>query len=169
MLSIPLLLGVIFAAALLWFWQDSLGARERANFAAQGACERLGLQFLDGTVAFARIALSRDAADRLCLRRTYVFDYTAGNVDRLQGFVLLLGKHVESIGFASEAHTGHAANQTLAVRQDHSDQAQGRDAEPRTVDTQHSKDDKVLDLNEWRQRRRLRQSANEKHHHDTWQ
>jgi len=146
-----------------------LGARERANFAAQGACERMGLQFLDGTVAFARISLSRDAAGRLCLRRTYIFDYTAGSVDRLQGFVLLLGKRVESIGFASEAHTGHAANQTLAVRQAHSDQANNRDDDQRSVDRPHSKDDKVLDLNEWRQRRRLRQSANEKHHHDTWQ
>lgn len=166
MLSIPLLLGVIFAAALLWFWQDSLGTRERANFAAQGACERMGLQFLDGTMAFARISLSRDSAGRLCLRRTYIFDYTAGSIDRLQGFVLLLGKRVESIGFASEVHTGHAANQTLPVHKDH-DRTIVHGDEHSTP--QHPKDDKVLDLNEWRQRRRLRQSNDEKHHNDTWQ
>lgn len=154
MLSIPLLIGVILAAALLWFWQDSLGARERANFAAQAACERMGLQFLDGTVAFSRIAFARDSAARLSLRRTYVFDYTAGSIDRLQGFVLLLGKHVESIGFASDAHTGHAANQSLSVR---------------PIDVDHNAEGKVLDLNEWRQRRRLRQPPPEKHSHDTWQ
>lgn len=166
MLSIPLLLGVIFVAALLWFWQDSLGARERANFAAQGACERMGLQFLDGTVAFANLALSRNSEHRLCLRRTYIFDYTAGSIDRLQGFVLLLGKRVESIGFASDAHTGHAANQSLTSAANNS----ARDRHP---DDQTSgrnvADSKILDLNEWRQRRRLRQSGGEKQSHDTWQ
>ena len=62
--------------AVLWFWQDSLAARESANAAAMEACSGLGLQFLDGTVAFARVALIREAG-RLKLRRTYVFDYTA--------------------------------------------------------------------------------------------
>ena len=55
-----LLTMLILAAAVLWFWQDSLAARESANAAAMDACRRLGLQFLDGTVAFARVALVRD-------------------------------------------------------------------------------------------------------------
>ena len=156
MLSIPLLLGVVFAAVLLWFWQDSLGARERANFAAQAACERLGLQFLDGTVAFSQLKLARDGERRLCLQRTYVFDYTAGSIDRLQGFVLLLDKRVESIGFASDARTGHAANQTLPDRTAPSPNAPEADS-------------KVLDLNEWRQRHRPHHKPPESHSHDTWQ
>ena len=60
---------------------------------------RLGLQFLDGTVAFARVALVREAG-RLKLRRTYVFDYTATSIERRQGFVLLTGRRVESVGYA---------------------------------------------------------------------
>ena len=91
---------IIIAAAVAWFWQDSLAARERANAAATEACERLGLQFLDGTVAFARIALSRGNGGALTLRRTYVFDYTAYSIERRQGFVLLAGRHVESVGYA---------------------------------------------------------------------
>ena len=101
MLSWPLLavlLGVGFAA---WFWQNSLAARERANAAAIDACEQLGLQFLDGTVAFARISIARTDHPVLSLKRTYVFDYTASSIERRQGFVVLLGDHVESIGYAS--------------------------------------------------------------------
>ena len=45
---------LVTAAAVVWFVQDSLAARERANAAAMEACQRLSLQFLDGTVAFAR-------------------------------------------------------------------------------------------------------------------
>ena len=98
-LSWGLLIVMVLAAAVLWFWQDSLAARESANAAAKDACNRLSLQFLDGTVAFARIALVREAG-WLKLRRTYVFDYTATSIERRQGFVLLTGRRVESVGYA---------------------------------------------------------------------
>ena len=94
-----LLTVVILAAVVLWFWQDSLAARESANAAAMEACKRLSLQFLDGTVAFARVALVREGG-RIRLRRTYVFDYTATSIERRQGFVLLTGRQVESVGYA---------------------------------------------------------------------
>lgn len=92
---------ICIAASCAWFWQDSLAARESANAAAMEACQRLGLQFLDGTVAFARLALARDLG-RLKLRRTYVFDYTANSIERRQGFVVLCGHRIESIGYARD-------------------------------------------------------------------
>ncbi len=94
-----LLTVILLAAAVVWFWQDSLAARESANAAAKEACDRLSLQFLDGTVAFARLALVR-VGGVLKLRRTYVFDYTATSIERRQGFVLLTGRRVESVGYA---------------------------------------------------------------------
>ena len=98
-LSWGLLAIMILAAAVLWFWQDSLAARESANAAAIEACRRLSLQFLDGTVAFARVELVREGG-WLKLRRTYVFDYTATSIERRQGFVLLTGRRIESVGYA---------------------------------------------------------------------
>ena len=136
MLSIPLILGVLLAAILIWFWQDSLGTRERANFAAQAACERSGLQFLDGTVAFARLALARNEHGQISLRRTYVFDYTAGDIERLQGFVMLLGQRVEAIGFAADDKAASAITPRAASHTGDDDAA-----------------DNVLDLNEIRKRR----------------
>ncbi len=118
-----LLTMVILAAAVLWFWQDSLAARESANAAAKEACTRLGLQFLDGTVAFARGSLVRDAG-LLKIRRTYVFDYTATSIERRQGFVLLTGRRVESIGYApgdaapdaAPVQGGNGGNNVLELR-----------------------------------------------------
>ncbi|MGH8176422.1 MAG: DUF3301 domain-containing protein [Steroidobacter sp.] len=92
---------ICIAAAGAWFWQDSLAARENANAAATEACQRLGLQFLDGTVAFARLALTREFGS-LKLRRTYIFDYTANSIERRQGFVVLTGRRVESLGYARD-------------------------------------------------------------------
>jgi hypothetical protein len=99
-LSWPLLAVLILIGVVSWFWQDSLAARERANAAAIEACQRLSLQFLDGTVAFARIAIARNERGLFSLKRTYVFDYTATSIERRQGFVVLIADRVESIGYA---------------------------------------------------------------------
>jgi hypothetical protein len=90
---------LILAAAIAWFWQDSLAARERANAAAMEACGRLSLQFLDGTVAFARLQVLRGTHSLIALRRTYVFDYTANSIERRQGFVVLTGHRLDTVGY----------------------------------------------------------------------
>jgi uncharacterized protein DUF3301 len=131
-----LLTMVILAAAVLWFWQDSLAARESANAAAKEACQRLGLQFLDGTVAFARMALVREAG-WLKLRRTYVFDYTATSIERRQGFVLLTGRRVESVGYAPGDTQADAALVQAEPVAPHGDVQRGSN---------------VLDLRDWRER-----------------
>lgn len=151
MLSIPVIFGVLVAVFLLWFWQDSLGTRERANFAAQSACERAHVQFLDGTVAFARLMLARNEYGRLAIRRTYVFDYTVGTIDRHQGFVVLLGHRVEAIGFDDDG--GREARTWIHPRE--------------AEKPASSHDDKVLDLNELRKRRRSL-SPPEKKSNDSW-
>lgn len=94
---------ICLIAAVVCFWRHSLRVREFANAAAVSACERMGLQFLDGTAAFAELRLIREGA-RFRLRRTYVFDYTAESIERRQGFVILSGLHVDYVGFAPE-HT----------------------------------------------------------------
>lgn len=102
MLDWTTLVLLCLAGAVAWFWQDSLAAREIANAAAVEACERLALQFLDGTVAFARIQLTRGSSGRLILRRTYVFDYTANSIERRQGFVVVTERRVETVGYARD-------------------------------------------------------------------
>ncbi|HMN45563.1 MAG TPA: DUF3301 domain-containing protein [Povalibacter sp.] len=138
-LSWTALVFVIAAAAIAWFWQDSLAARERANAAAIDACERLGLQFLDGTVAFARIGWTRSDRGWLTLRRTYVFDYTATSIERLQGFVVLSGQRVDTVGYAPGESARRAVLQSAAPPPA---------AEPKELPGN------VLQLDQWRAQRR---------------
>jgi len=84
--------------AVAWFWHDSLGARERANVVALETCRGTGAALLDGTVAFRRIEAVRVCGGALGLRRTYVFDYTLDGVTRQQGFVVITGRSVDSVG-----------------------------------------------------------------------
>lgn len=103
------------AGAIAWFWQDSLAARELANMAAIEACERLALQFLDGTVAFARLSVGRGSNGWLVLRRTYVFDYTANSIERRQGFIVVSERRVETVGYAQgESHAPAARAEVRA-------------------------------------------------------
>ena len=134
-----LLTVILLAAAVLWFWQDSLAARESANAAAKEACDRLSLQFLDGTVAFARLSLVR-VDGWLTFRRTYVFDYTATSIERRQGFVLLTGRRVESVGYAP----GETQAEARVVRPEPvAPHSNGRDG-----------GGKVLELSDWRERQK---------------
>jgi hypothetical protein len=97
-LSWALLFLLAAMLATAWFWHDSLGARERANEAALETCRSTGAALLDGTVAFRRLQPVRVGGGPLQLRRTYVFDYTRDGVTRQQGFVVLTGHRIDSVG-----------------------------------------------------------------------
>ena len=144
---------LLVAAAVVWFLQDSLAARERANAAAMEACRRLSLQFLDGTVAFARLKFMRERG-QLALRRTYVFDYTANSIERRQGFVILVGRRVESVGYAPGEEQRAQRTQPPPVTVSVSTTLPSAPAaeEPKAAPPNNSA--VVLDLAEWRARRR---------------
>jgi hypothetical protein len=95
-----LLAAACFLAAAYGFWHASLGAREAANRIAREACSRAVVQLLDGTVAFAGCRLGRDATKRLTLLRTYTFDYTSDGFERSQGFIVMAGPNLKSVGLA---------------------------------------------------------------------
>ena len=88
--AIALLL--IVAGAFLW--ADSLKARERAVKAGRSACERYSLQFLDETVAFARMRLARDDEGQLKIARTYTFEFSDTGNNRRHGAIVMLGAEV---------------------------------------------------------------------------
>lgn len=97
-LSWSLLLLCIAFNGFALFWHDALGARERANAAARETCAATGGMLLDGTVAFRSIKVVRGVGGRLAFERTYVFDYTLDGNTRQQGFVVMFGQRVETIG-----------------------------------------------------------------------
>ncbi|QID17890.1 DUF3301 domain-containing protein [Nitrogeniibacter mangrovi] len=84
----------------VWFWMDSLKTREIALAAARKACERVGHQFLDETVATERTRPARNAEGQLCLRRVYRFEYSDTGDNRHRGAVVMLGRAVDVVQIA---------------------------------------------------------------------
>jgi len=88
---------ILLIIAGTFLWLDSLRARERAVSAGRSACERYALQFLDETVAFARLRFARDEDGRLRIARTYTFEFSDTGNNRRHGAIVMLGADVQDL------------------------------------------------------------------------
>lgn len=94
-MSTPLLALLIFAL-VVWFWQDSLRAREQVLRACRQACTRAEAQLLDETVVLQRLRPVR-VHGRLQLARDYDFEYTLDGETRWKGRARLSGRRLERL------------------------------------------------------------------------
>jgi len=88
---------IVLIVAGIFFWIDSLRARERALAAGRSACQRYGVQLLDETVQFARLRLARDDEGRLRLRRSYTFEFSDTGDNRRHGAIVMLGGELQDM------------------------------------------------------------------------
>lgn len=103
---------LLLAGFAVWFWLDSLKAREIGVQAAQSACAEEGLQFLDETVLGRSVKAARDDEGRLKLRRVYDFEYSDTGDNRRQGSVTLLGHQVEMLHIRPQLYVVPKAPET---------------------------------------------------------
>ena len=83
------LIAVALLAAAVWMWRENLRAREAATRAGRRICDANDVQFLDETVALARMSLGWNG--RVALVRSYRFDYSTDGADRAAGLVVVQG------------------------------------------------------------------------------
>jgi len=81
--------------------------RELALQAVGRASARDDFQLLDQSVHMRRISLSKDGSGRWRIWRQYRFDYSYDGVERRQGFVIMLGKQLQSIVISERVPTLH--------------------------------------------------------------
>lgn len=87
-------ISLLLLLAGVWFWLDSLKAREAGMRAARAACAADDLLLLDDTVALATLRPARDEHGRLRLRRVYHFEYSDTGDNRRPGQLTLLGSEL---------------------------------------------------------------------------
>lgn len=91
----------VILVAVIWYWLNSLQARESATQIAKDTCLAAHFIFLDGTVALKKFQIQKDNMGNWRFRRTYNFEYTEDGDQRCSGFVIVFGKQVETIGLES--------------------------------------------------------------------
>ena len=89
----------------IWFWVDSMNAKERAVAVAIRACREIDVQFLDQTVALESMKPARNTHGHLVWRRIYSFEYSANGVERQQGRAILRGRVLEQVQVDREEGT----------------------------------------------------------------
>jgi hypothetical protein len=96
------IVAIAVIGAIVLAWHANLEAREAANEIAADTCQRAGVQLLEDTVFFQSLKFVRSDG-RLGLRRTYIFEYSDDGERRRRGFVVLLGRDLETVGLGPRA------------------------------------------------------------------
>lgn len=95
MLDDLILIALLLSAYLYWF--NGQQAKEIALKAVRAHCLNLEVQMLDEYVALNSIRLRKGRAGKMCLRRTFLFEFSSTGNERYNGVCMMLGKRVESI------------------------------------------------------------------------
>ncbi|RMH39104.1 MAG: DUF3301 domain-containing protein [Gammaproteobacteria bacterium] len=88
-------LALLSLVALVW-WRGAR-VREIAVHAARRTCTRLGLQFLDDTVALIQWTPKYGGRHGLHLVRRYRFEFATDGEKRFEGFVDMIGNELHRV------------------------------------------------------------------------
>ncbi|MCK5889778.1 MAG: DUF3301 domain-containing protein [Methylococcales bacterium] len=80
-----------------YYWSDSMKSREAALIFVQNHCGKLNLQLLDEYVALNGLWVKRNKRGKLCLWRSYQFEFTSTGNERYNGKVTLLSQQITGI------------------------------------------------------------------------
>ncbi len=88
---------LLLLALAIWFWQDTLRARETAVSQARRYCKDINYQFLDETVALVSLKPRRNFSGSFAFHRYYHFEFSLDGHDRYSGTAYLIGHQLQSI------------------------------------------------------------------------
>ena len=91
------LIFLAFLALAIWFWQDTLHARELAVSRTRKYCQDINYQFLDQSVALISLKPGRDLAGNFCFHRYYHFEFSLDGHNRFSGTAYVIGHQLQSI------------------------------------------------------------------------
>ena len=85
---------LISLIASLYYWFNSIRAKEIATKNASVACKKVLLEFLDETVLIKKVRLRRNSRGQLEIYREYQFEFSSTGEHRYKGQVRLLGLYL---------------------------------------------------------------------------
>ena len=85
---------IILLISSIFYWLDSIRAKENATEHAKIACKNVLIEFLDETVLIKKVRLRRNTQGQLSIYREYEFEFSSTGEFRYKGIVRLLGKYL---------------------------------------------------------------------------
>ena len=90
-----IILAVLITGIL--YWIDTIVVKEIACRHGKNECLRLGVTFLDATVAITKTRLKRNKSGTVKFAREYNFEFSSDGVRRYAGSIYMLGKTLMSL------------------------------------------------------------------------
>lgn len=78
--------------AAIFYWIDTIFAKEIAVKHGKERCKELGVTFLDETVEITKTRLKRNPRGTILFRREYSFEFSSDGIRRYTGSIVMLGK-----------------------------------------------------------------------------
>lgn len=88
---------ICFMCLAYGYWFNAQKVKEIALATVRDHCLAMEVQMLDGYVALNGIRLKRDKTGKMQVRRSFLFEFSSTGNERYNGYVLMLGRRVESI------------------------------------------------------------------------
>ena len=85
---------ILIILIVVFIWFESLRVREIVIEHCKHLCREANLQLLDQTVALVSLSLKRTGKGSVALLRKYQFEVSENGIDRVSGFVTLLGSRI---------------------------------------------------------------------------
>lgn len=78
--------------AAIYYWIDTIFAKEIAVKHGKARCKELGVTFLDETVEITKTRLKRNPRGTILFSREYSFEFSSDGIRRYTGSIVMLGK-----------------------------------------------------------------------------
>ncbi len=88
---------IVFLLSAIFYWLDSIRAKEVATEQAKNSCKNTAVEFLDDTVLIKKTRVKRNSYGRIVFYREFDFEFSSTGEFRYHGLVKLLGKHLVDI------------------------------------------------------------------------
>lgn len=88
---------IILLLVAYLYWSNAQQVKEFALKATRAHCLCMEVQMLDEYVALSGIWLKRDAAGKVHVRRSFLFEFSSTGNERYNGRIVMLGCQVELI------------------------------------------------------------------------
>lgn len=88
---------LVLLGIVIWFWQDTLRARETAVSRARRYCQDINYQFLDETVSLESMKTGRNFSGNIAFHRYYHFEFSPDGANRFNGRAFMIGDQLQSI------------------------------------------------------------------------
>lgn len=89
--------GILIISLSFIYWLSAQSVKEIAYHSVREHCRRLQLQMLDDYVALQQLRLKRSSTGKLCIMRSYGFEFSVSGIERYQGQIILMGRKIETI------------------------------------------------------------------------